>query len=96
MTPPIRNSESEGAYWTSATPNYSNGVFYYDEIDGLAGYPERRGHKSVEEMDHGELRQAVEWALDHRGEWRESLSLVEIQHDQDIDLENASDSGIEL
>lgn len=44
-------------------------LFYYDELEELAGYPERRGHKRAEEMDHDEFRDAVEWAAEHPGEW---------------------------
>lgn len=71
-------------------------VCYYDELEELAGYPERRGHKRVEEMDHDEYRDAVEWALEHPGEWPDTASPVETQSDQDVDMENASDSGIEV
>jgi hypothetical protein len=72
------------------------GVFYYDELEELAGYPERRGHKRAEHMDHDEFREAVEWAAGHPGEWPESPVLAAIQPDQNMDEENASDSGIEL
>lgn len=72
------------------------GVFYYDELEELAGYPERRGYKRAEHMDHDEFREAVEWAAGHPGEWLESPVVAAIQPDQNMDEENASDSGIEL
>jgi hypothetical protein len=65
------------------------GVFYYDELEELAGYPERRGHKRAEEMDHDEFRDAVEWAAEHPGEWPDSPILTGIQED-------GSDSRIEI
>ena len=72
------------------------GVFYYDELEELAGYPERRGHTAAEHMDHDDFREAVEWAAGHPGEWPEPPLLAGIQPDQNMDEENASDSGIEL
>lgn len=45
------------------------GVSYYDELEELAGYVKRRGHKGAEELDHDEFRDAVEWAAEHPGEW---------------------------
>jgi hypothetical protein len=65
------------------------GVFYYDELEELAGHPERRGRKRAEEMDHDKYREAVEWAAEHPGEWPDSPVPVGIQ-------ENGSDSGIEM
>ena len=35
------------------------GVFYFDEIEELAGHPQRRGDKIAETMDNDEFREAV-------------------------------------
>jgi hypothetical protein len=72
------------------------GVFYYDELEELAGHPKRRGYEGAEHMDHDEFREALEWATEHPGEWPESPLLTSIQHDRNMVEENASDSGIEL
>ena len=48
------------------------GVFYYEELEELAGHPERRGHKAAEHMDHDEFRAAVECAAEHHEEWTQS------------------------
>jgi hypothetical protein len=71
-------------------------VFYYEELEELAGYPERRGYKRVEAMDHDEFREAVEWAAEHPGEWPESPLLAGIQPDGNMNQENASNSSVEL
>jgi hypothetical protein len=65
------------------------GVFYCDELEELAGYPERRGRRRAEEMDYDEFREVVEWVVEHLGEWSDSPLLVGIQ-------ENAFDLGVEL
>jgi hypothetical protein len=68
----------------------------------LASFPfildffSRRGYKRAEVMDHDEFREAVEWATEHPGGWPESPLLTGIQHDRNIEEENAYDSGVEL
>ena len=67
----------------------TRGLFYLDELEELAGHPERRGLKRAEEMDHDEYREAVAWAAKHPGASPDSPILIGIQ-------ENGSDSRIEV
>lgn len=71
------------------------GMFYYEELEELAGYPERRGHKAAEDMDHDEFRVAVDWATEHPGEWNQSFLPATTISDGANDDE-AWDSGIEI
>lgn len=72
------------------------GVAYYDDLEELAGYPQRRGYKMAEDMDHGEFREAVEWAAEHPGEWPTSSVPTPIELLMTVEEEDACDSGVEL
>jgi hypothetical protein len=62
------------------------GVFYYDELEKLTGYP------GAEDLDEHEFRQAVEWAAQHPDEHREYSSSIGSSYDQDKGLEDESDA----
>lgn len=70
------------------------GVFYYDELEELAGNPERRGHKSAEHMNHDEFRAAVESASEASTE-RLEFPVYATTLSEGITEDDTWDSGIE-
>ena len=96
MTLLTKNSEFGGDWLTSVTPNYFNvEIFYYEELETLAGHPERRGNKGAEHMDHDNFRAAVECAAEHPDEWTQS-PVPATTLSESMSEDDAWDSGIEI